>query len=140
MDVEFELQKPTETDDSYYLRLYDEDYNLVGSLEYRYLVDLEDELDDDEVINYLEELQSDNVIYLYRVHIEAEYRGNGYGNLLMEYFINNLIDCPTVLYKSAYNVDVYQKEFYNTVLLPSFYEKFGFYSVMSTDYYLNENI
>lgn len=75
-----------------------------------------------------------NLQYLY---INEEYRLMGFGNLLLSYFVNNIvIDKECILLKSAYNVDLKFKELLNEEVLPIFYSKFGFKQYKNTNYYL----
>lgn len=137
--MRFEIEYPTELDDCHYLKMYDDDDDLIGSLSYEFMTDyVELIFDDSEEVSEYVSNNFDSIIYLSRLNIQPEYRGEGFGNILMKYFVDNLMTEPTILYKSAFAVQDY--ELYNKIILPKFYNKFGFEKLFDTDYYLNTKI
>ena len=132
---QIKLEYDYEISDTCTLKLIDTDINEeIGYIKY-----CEEEYEEISSIEKINELIMDyypmNLQYFY---INEEYRLMGFGNLLLSYFVNNIvIDKPCILLKAAYNVcNEKLKELLNEKVLPMFYEKFGFQQYKNSNWYL----
>ncbi len=74
---------------------------------------------------------------LKQIYINDEYKLMGFGNLLMQYFVNQIvIDNICLLLKSSFSVNSKLKEKLDEEVLPKFYEKFGFKQYENSNWYL----
>lgn len=142
--IEF-VESNIEYDDIYKVCCYDSKTNhLIGTIDFEVLIEPEqffsDFLETEEDYEYIFG-DSNNIIYIDRIHVSELYRKKGVGTFMLTKFFEEVLPKYyshidyIVLYKSAYDIQNDMKAFFNTHVLKYFYEKFGFVSCeLNEDY------
>ena len=126
-NLRFELFEPnTDYDDNWKLICFDKSNMQCGHITFKMQSNPDDYdiIFDGEVANIVDEYEPICLEYLV---VEPKYRLKGIGKLLLQTFINYIVqDNTCILLKALFGVSKELQEKLDTDVLPKFYESFGF--------------